>query len=404
MIFQAARSVRSGAHSNVVPKGAYKLEKKFRAVNIRLALGVGAALVSAGALAEPIDLTGIGYVQYGDAQSYSLPIACVQIGVAYQNCPYNVQSTPGHINDLAVLGTGPGGTQSTNPVKDNIAGMDNAYDTPNNNSSNFMRTGPALEPGGAGEFTGDTSQTWDTTLAALKDFLAGSDMVVFFNNNQTNNLGTAAESLAGWAQVKVVGPGGTLGTFDFTNMGGEYDLVSQGGGGVFLGDVTTYTSTGAGPSGSTNASTDYVLSGGAICVDTTTAIPVPVPCDASNPDISAPIAHNLGADHAAYALVFPELNALLNSLFSNPLLDLTQYAMQVDYRIGCDPALFGTNKNAEICDGDELGWGKNLTNGYEQIFISQLVGTTQVPEPSALLLLALGMLGLGWSWRRSARA
>jgi hypothetical protein len=379
-----------------------------RSVAMKSAVGLAGMLLSAATMAEPLDFTGIGYVQYGDAHSYSLPIACIQSGYSAtdHNCPFFVQSSPGLIKDLTVLGTGASGT----PVNTNFTGMDNAYPTPSGvNGSTFMQTGgltfggntyPAPDPGGAGQFVGDQGNTWDTTLAALKTFLDGFDMVVFFNNNQENSLGTAAQSLAAWAQVEVTGPGGVrLGIFDFTNMDGSYNLVSEGGGGNFMGNVATYTSTGAGPSGSTNASTDYVLSGGAICVLTGGPVPIPVPCD--TPGATGPINHNLGANQAVYALVMPELNALLNTLFMLP--DLTGYSMHVDYRLGCDPTLFGTDANAEICSGEALGWGKNLTNGYEQIFIAQMVGITQVPEPATVLLIALGVLSLGWRWRKTAR-
>ena len=44
-------------------------------MSARLSALVGGALLSMTATAAPFDFTGIGYVQYGDAQSYSLPIA-----------------------------------------------------------------------------------------------------------------------------------------------------------------------------------------------------------------------------------------------------------------------------------------------------------------------------------------
>ena len=374
---------------------------KSTAVKTLLCMGMGG--LSTTALAAAINLAGIGYVQYGDAQSYSLPIACMQIGQPYNSCVFNIDSTPGQIKDLIVLATGASG----NPVNQNFAGMDDAYPMPSGKKgSNFMQTGgvtvgsntyPQPDPGSSfGPFTGQQSTTWDATLAALKDFLDGDQLVVFFNNNQEKSLGTAAESLAAWAQVKVTGPTGLIGVFDFSNMGGQYKLVSEGGGGVFMGDVTTYTSTGSGPTyDPLTGATDYVLSGGAICVSTSTPIPVPVPCN-NTPGTVGPIDHNLGADHAAYALVFPELNALLDSLFALP--DLTGYAIHVDFRLGCDPTLFGTDPDAEICSGKISGWGKNLNNGYEQIFVGRLA--RQVPEPLTLALLGAGLAAFGVMRRR----
>lgn len=72
-------------------------------------LGAGLAPVASAA----INLNGIGFVQYGDAQSYSLPIACVQVGQDFNQCDFNVASTPGQIQDLVVLATGSSGGRST---------------------------------------------------------------------------------------------------------------------------------------------------------------------------------------------------------------------------------------------------------------------------------------------------
>ena len=334
------------------------------------------------------DLTGIGYVQYGDAQSYSLPIACVQVGQAYSKCDFNVDSTPGQIKDLVVLATGAEG----GPVNTNFAGMDNAYSMPTgqgpSQSSPFMQTGglntdadPALEypeadPGQVSVFTGDQANTWDATIGALNTFLQGDAPVFFFNNNQINSGASTNQNLAAWAQIKVTSADGktVYGIFDFTNNNGNYDLVSQGGGGTFNGEVTTYTSDGSGPDGNadngdlgTVINTDYVLSGGSLCV--IGSPPVPVPC--GTPGASAPIDHNLGADHAAYAIVFPELNALIAQLIADGNLSAV---MHVDFRLGCDPTLFTT---PEACTA------KSINNGYEQIFLARLEPPTQVSAPEA---------------------
>ncbi len=372
------------------------------------------------------DFTGIGYVQYGDAQSYSLPIACIQVGQAYSGCDFNVASTPGQIQDLVVLATGSSGA----PVNTNFAGMDDAYSTPTGVSgSNFFQTGgltvglntypapdPNFDPPGptppvTSDFTGDRSNSWDTTIGALNTFLQGDSPVFFFNNNQIKSLGTAGESLAAWAQITLRDSLGNLiswtnpltglvedAIFDFTNNNSPYNLVSQGGGGTFLGDVGGYTSNGSGPDGNTNLNTDYVLSGGAVCV-AGGPVPVPVPC--GSPGASAPIDHNLGADHAAYAIIFPELNLLLAQLISAEMFD---FVMSVDFRFGCDPLLFGTNKDAEICTGALSGHGKNLNNGYEQLFLARQVFVPPPPpdvaNPGSLALVAGGLLVLGGMLRR----
>jgi hypothetical protein len=386
-------------------------------------LGLALAPLLAGfapAANAAFDLTGIGYVQYGDAQSYSLPVACIQVGQAYNGCDFNVGSTPGQIKELVVLATGSNG----GPVNENFPGMDNAYSMPTGkNGSNFMQTGgldfpvngkveyPAADPGQVSTFAGDQSNTWDATVGALNTFLQGDSMVFFFNNNQINSGGTAQQSLAAWAQITVTeADGSIIGTFDFTNNNGKYALVSEGGGGTFNGNVTLYTSDRTGPDGGTNLNTDYVLSGGALCVATGAGKqPVPVPCGGGVPPelalngytaVEGPINHNLGADHAAYAIVFPELNALIADLISQGKLDAV---MHVDFRFGCDPLLFGADDEADICTGADNGFGKNLNNGYEQLFLARVTdvpGPPPVASPGSLGLMAGGLLALGTLARR----
>ena len=360
------------------------------------ALSLGLAL---SAQAATIDLTGVSYVTYGDGNSYSLPISAyinnqINGGGVGPGSPFYVHSSVGHIQNLIVVATGAGGV----PVNNNFPGMDNAYPTPNSSGIPFFSTGITTDPG-TGQpvnnalpgFTGDGANTWDTTLGALQTFLGSDSLVFFFNNNQINSGAATNQNLAAWAQITLSGPSGLLGTWDFTNTNSPYALVTQGGGGVFNGNPTAYTSSGAGPIAGTNAATDYVLSGGAICVHTTTF--VPVPCGSAG--ASGPINHNLGADQAAYAIVFPELNAALNTLFA--LSSLTGYAMSIDLRMGCDP-----NTAAGSCTG------RSLNNGYEQLFIGTAAGPrrppVQVPEPATIALMGLGLLGVVWlRGRRTAK-
>ena len=347
----------------------------------RLIIGTAGLALSLSTHAALVDLTGKGYVTYGDFNSYSLPIAGL-----------NVQSAPGQISDYVVIATG----TNNNPVNTNFAGMDNAYRTPDGNGQNFFTTGDTTDPDQVTDFSGDADGTWDTSLAALETYLDGESMVFYFNNNNLN--GANEQSLAAWAQVTIFDNlGDIVDIFDFTNDGGAYALVSEGGGGSFMGDPSGYTSDGSDPMVGDNDSTDYVLSGGPICVDTDGAIPVPVSCGTEAAD-EGPVNHNLGSNDAAYAIVSPELNALLEGLFGNGS-DLSDYTMSVDFRLGCDPA-FGM-ANDEICTGAESGFGKNINNGFEQLFIATAVfdEPMDIPEPGVLFLLGSGLLFLRWRSR-----
>jgi len=383
---------------------------------VRTAILAGTTVASAGfatqASAEFV-LPDTGYIQYGDGLSYSLPLLAyfydqVNGGGVGPGNPYYIPSGPGQISSLVVVATGADG----NPVETNYNYMDDAYPTPSGVSgSNFFSTGTTADPG-TGPFqginqspTGDLAITWDADIAALNSFLGGEDMVFFFNNNQLNAIGEAAQSLAIWALISVTdATGATVGTFEFTNMYGAYAPFFEGGGGLANGDPTTYTTTKVlgvdGPTGDgTNAHTDYVLSGGALCLTSLGALKN---CDGSTLSAGETIvenfAHNLGANQAAYAVIFPELNALIAGLDGG--------TMHIDVRMGCDPTLYGSDPNAVICagsNGDPFVYGKNINNGYEQIFISTTSRVT-IPEPATVALLGMGLLGLGLARRRRPAA
>ncbi len=305
------------------------------------------------------------FVTYGDGNSYALQVSGVIAGDTGPGSAFYVNSTPGAIQDLIVVATGASGM----PVNTNFAGMDNALSTPSGVSgSNFF------------------SGLWNSTLAAFTNYLGGENPLFFFNNNQVNSGASTNQSLAVWAQISLTGANQQTLFFDFTNNNSKYALVSEGGGGVFQGNVANYTSTGAGPIAGTNNATDYVLSGGAICLS---AMNVPISC--SNPGaVTGPINNNLGANQAAYAIDAPELNAFLTAWAGGGFAGYD--AIQIDLRFGCDP---GTGVAGQ---GDCVG--RDANNGFEQLFIGTSRNVTQVPEPSVLSLIGLGLLWLAVIYRR----
>ncbi|MCB1963695.1 MAG: PEP-CTERM sorting domain-containing protein [Rhodocyclaceae bacterium] len=332
-----------------------------------------AVLPLTAAAAPTINLNGLGYVTYGDANSYSLPLSGL-----------NVMSGPGQIDMFTKLGLGANGQ-----LGNGTAGMDNAYDTPQANNVEGFRMSAANEPDGV-QGSWDRAGWWDTTLSALHSKLDLNlySPVFFFANNETGGAGT--DNLASWAQLELtrISDGMSLGLFEFTNDPDHDGVSGYGpppiGGGVPQGDVTAFTSSGAAP-----VLADFVMSGGEVCLDATNAI-----VDCSGAGVVTSAEHNLGGDRAAYALVVPELDALLASLMMNGA-DLTDYALHVEYRLGCgSDALF-----PEVPQGQGGGTRCDptyaLNGGDEKVFIgTQLASiTTTLPEPSSLLLVALGLIG-----------
>jgi hypothetical protein len=327
-------------------------------------------------------------VTFGDGISYSLPI----LGL-------NVQSSPGQINDCIVVTTGSSGV----PIETNFAGMDNAY--PNSNTA-FFRTGDPVnspDPGQVAAFSGDTATTWDTRISALSTFLNGNSMVLYFNHNQTNSGGAIDQDIYVWAQIKLVDDAGVLPSLYFyvaaTPNALGFNNFGQPGGNplAFTGpqaDTTcTYPTGPAGgavcPNGLQGSpavlgDVSFMVQGrGQVCLNGPVGVGTPVPCPP--PPGGVTVNENLGANQVANAIVFPEINAILNTPGF-----LGYDVIQADIRFGC---------NAATIAGGVCAPGSVMNNGFEQLFIGQLATTpgppSLTPEPGILALFGLGLFAAG---------
>ena len=376
------------------------------------------ALLGAGVIGSNVALAGCpspitlpmasaqNSVTFGDGISYSLPI----LGL-------NVQSSPGQISDCIVVATGASG----GPVTTNFPNMDNAYATPNGTGglpwfqTGFTATGAAGgDPGGAGEFTGDQATTWDSRLSALSSFLNGNDMVVYFNHNQTNSGSTIDQNLFIWAQISLTSDTGAVPPlyFYFTSVPNNTGLQNFGQPGgnplLYQGPQTTATCNypaatdigctfptggiGTGTGGLTGNAAFMVNAQGHVCLNGPVGIGTPVPCDGSGGAVVAIVNDNLGANNVANAVVFPEINSILDTPGFGGY-----NAIHADIRMGCNPSTIGaagdpTSPTAPCPNGSELN------NGFEQIFIAQLSPTPGppgggIPEPATLALVGVGLLG-----------
>lgn len=327
---------------------------------LKYAVAIALAGMASGSYAA-LDLTGASYVTYGDANSYALAVN--QAITADKN--WYVNSTPGAIQDLIVIATGSNG----GPVTTNSAGMNDALATPNGQN-------------GAAFFSG----VWNSTLTAFTNFLNGENPLFFFNNNQVNSGDSTNQNLAVWAQISLTGDGLAPVYFDFTNQGFMFAPFNLGGGGTLNGDPGLYDSAGAGPLAGTNLATDYVFSGGEICLN---AAKAPVPC--GDPSAVETVNNNLGANQAAYAIDGPDFNAWLLAWLDGDHAGYTDF--HLDLRFGCDPGTVDPGLNCI---------GRSANNGFEQLFIGTSTRVVQVPEPGSLALLGIGILGLVAGMRRKA--
>ena len=339
--------------------------KKLFAASAGALLGVLTAGFAGQAMAAVcptgVALPSTNFIQFGDALSYSLPI----LGL-------DVQSSPGQINGCIIITSGSGGVLNNNAP----TVVDNAYDNSQGSMNPYFQTGSpvnAPDPGGAGQFTGDTATTWDIRVSALESFLNGGVPIIYFNHNQTNSGATINQDLFIWGQIILRNDAGTvLAVFDLQAVGPIPNF------GIPNGDPTTFTDTT--PQGAAVVPlTDMVRARGQICLGGTGLPGSPiVPCDGSGGTVAATFNENLGANQVADAILVPELNAFLAlPNFGGATV------LQIDLRMGCNTATQGT-----------CPLGSVTNNGFEQAFIVSSRPSIFLPEPGMLALLGIGFVGL----------
>lgn len=338
-------------------------------------------LASAAAQAAPtVDLTGKGWATYGNGNSYSLPLNGLE-----------VMSGPGQIDVFTKLGLGANGQ-----LPNSTPGMDDAYDTPQANNIEGFRMGAGNEPGGGAQGWWDRDGWWDATIASIntKVDLLKEKLVFFFANNETGGAGT--DNLAAWARIEITNKNtGLIGRVELTNDADEdgisvYSPPTSPFDPRLFGDANAYLDNGNGP-----VLADFLQSGGAVCIDING---LPQLCDGSE---AQKVEHNLGGDRAAYAIVFPKLDAWIAQIVDNPNNNLNDYAIHVDFRLGCGPEgpfpQVSQGGNTE-CDGQYA-----LNGGDEKVFLgTQLRDDVVIPAPATLALVGLGLLGIGLRRRVAA--
>ncbi|MCB1894820.1 MAG: PEP-CTERM sorting domain-containing protein [Rhodocyclaceae bacterium] len=351
-------------------------------------LSSAAALYATQAQAVPLPTADCGSgptnncLTYNDFNVYSLPLLQLRENGSSVPGPgdtFYAPSTFGQIQDFTIIGINNG--QSTNTGNPQ-GGTDGSYNTPSANQTPTFSTRTTDDPfSGQGnpnnfqsEFFGDAEGSWDATTSAMLSLTNNTPVVFFFAFNETGNgTGLLDTDLLIWGKVTLIDADDPNNTLTFF-LGGD-----TGTNGMFDDTYTPLDDALPAANGTNDDFFDpnydfgpwvYVHAG--ICADGNGNF-------LGFPDTNGQCAagsvrnqNNLGQNAAAFMVHNPDLDAAL--------LSGTWEAMQVTWEM------------AYLNGGGETAW------------IMPVDFNQELPEPSILGLIALGLIGAGAARRRSAKA